>query len=84
MLQKDARANGYKITEKEGVFYVQAVKVKDPVTRKLLEEVKRLQYRCSQNGPVISTDLIFNKGNSSRTSVSCALLIEPRIILEDL
>ena len=51
-LTKDARKNGYKIIKKvtpagKILFFIKAISVFDPRTKKLFEEKARFQLRCS-------------------------------------
>ena len=81
LLKKNARKNGYKITVEGNITYFEAVKVEDPATKKLLEGLKELGYRCRKDEPLTTTLLTFSAGNSQRVRVSCPVLIEPQIIL---
>ncbi|HNU15289.1 MAG TPA: hypothetical protein PKI55_12600 [Chitinophagaceae bacterium] len=83
LLLKDARANGYKIIEQNGEVFFEAVKVTDPKTKKLIEGLHQLLYRCSQNGPQVPVPLTFNRGKSERVKIACLILIEPKILLAD-
>ncbi len=82
-IQKDARKNGYKITTEGNVTYFEARQVEDPLTKKLLEAMKELEYRCRADGPFTRVPLIFSAGNTPRTRVPCPILFEPRILILD-
>ncbi|MEZ5429196.1 MAG: hypothetical protein R2747_23315 [Pyrinomonadaceae bacterium] len=80
-LGKDARKNGYKITVEGSAVYLEAKNVEDPRTKKLLEALKLLEYRCQQDESPTRSSLTFSAGNSARVAVACAILIEPKILL---
>jgi hypothetical protein len=82
-LNKDARKNGYKITVEAAVNYFEAVEVEDPLTKKLLETLKKLEYRCRQDEPLTTISLTFSRGNSRRVRVPCVILIQPKIIIKE-
>lgn len=83
LLKKNARKDGYTITHSGNQYFLKATKVTDPGTQKLLEGIRKLSYRCSNNGPKIETPIAFSAGNSEKIRLSCALIIEPKIILEE-
>jgi ABC-type nitrate/sulfonate/bicarbonate transport system ATPase subunit len=83
VLAKDARTNGYKITEENNEIFLDAVDVADPKTKKLIEGVRRLLYRCSQNGPEIPVPVTFSNGRVNRVKIGCTILYEPKILLAD-
>ncbi|MDX2047736.1 MAG: hypothetical protein SFU87_13180 [Chitinophagaceae bacterium] len=82
-LKKDARTNGFTITVQNGEIFFEAVNVTDPKTKKLIEGLRRLLYRCSQNGPEIPVQVTFSNGNSNRALIGCTVLYEPKILLLD-
>ncbi len=83
VLKKDARKNGYKIIIQDGTYYFEANKVTDSVSKKLIEGVHRLLYRCNENGQELPLPATFIRGNSNRIQVACLILIQPRILLLD-
>lgn len=82
-LKKDARKNGYKITLEGNVTYFEAKQVEDPLTKKLIEALKELEYRCREDEPLTRIPLTFTAGNSSRVRISCSLPFEPKILISD-
>lgn len=84
VLTKDARSNGYKVIVEDGNTYFEANNVVDPESKKLIEQLHRLSYRCNPNDQVILTPLTFTKGKSNRIKTDCILVfIQPKIILSD-
>lgn len=82
-LQKDARKNGYKSWEKGGKFYFQANNVVDPISKKLLEGLHELTYRCGSESSLRRKKIELSGGMSRRLVIACALVNEPQIILAD-
>lgn len=82
-LQKNARNNGYSISTLEGSFYLDASRVKDPLTNKLIEGSQRLLYMCSQNGPEIPVPVSFTRGNAAKIKIGCALPASVKVLLLD-
>lgn len=82
-LKKNARKDGYTISQKNGEYFLIATKVTDPGTQKLLEGIRELSYRCNNSGPETKVPVTFTRGNSQRVSIACAILIEPKIIIEE-
>lgn len=81
-LIKNAKKNGYKIFVVETANYFEANDVEDPVTRKLLENLMYLEFRCRRvDRAKILFSILFRGGRSDRIAVPCALMIEPRIII---
>lgn len=83
-LIKDARKNGYKIERVGGETFMRIVKAEDPVTRRLLDGIRTLQYRCSStNAAVTELQTALIAGSSQRLRIGCPLVIEPRVLLDD-
>ena len=82
-LKKEARTNGYKITVENGETFFEANDVTDNKTKKLIEGLRLLLYRCSQNGPEVPVPVTFSNGNSNRIKIGCTILYEPKIPLLD-
>lgn len=80
-LVRNARKNGYTTTQNGNETNFRANGVEDPLTDKLLEGIRRLRYRCQAGQQPIELDLTFSRGLSNRRAVSCALMIEPQILL---
>lgn len=80
-LTKDARVNGYTITEHNKVFLFKAINVRHPDTGKELEGKHKVELSCNKI-PYI-TRLLFNKGNSETRSKCLLLLVTPRIIIQE-
>ncbi|HWR34160.1 MAG TPA: hypothetical protein VN451_11565 [Chitinophagaceae bacterium] len=79
-LKKNARTNGFKITQRSGKIYFAAVKVTDPNTKKLVEGETQLEYRC-EGGLITVVKVFLSNGNSASIQVSCMDLISPQIII---
>ncbi|MDX2047737.1 MAG: hypothetical protein SFU87_13185 [Chitinophagaceae bacterium] len=82
-LKKDARTNGFTITVQNGETFFEAVNVTDPKTKKLIEGLRRLLYRCSENGPEVPVQVTFSNGNSNRVVIGCIDLFSVEISVRD-
>lgn len=82
-LEKNARKNGYKIWEKGGEFYFEANDVTDPFTKKLLEGLYELVYRCASENVLNRKKIELSRGNSKRLLIACAVISEPPILFMD-
>jgi hypothetical protein len=82
-LIRNARNNGYTTTREGDLIYFQAENVVDVQGGKLLAGLKQLEYQCAPNLAPITVDLQFSNGRSNRISVSCLVLIKPRIVVMD-
>jgi hypothetical protein len=66
-LTKDARKNGYKISEKQGKTYVQTNNVIDPISKKRLEGLHELEFRCREQDSLQRlSDVLFKNGAISK------------------
>ncbi len=81
VLTRNARKNGYTTTKAGDAFSFQAGEVDDPLTKKLLEGAKELEYRCKTSEPPAKIGLQFSRGISNRITVTCLVLTEPQILI---
>lgn len=66
-LTKDARKDGYEISEKRGKLYVQINNVFDPIRKKRLEGLQELELRCREQDPIqILKDIVFKNGSTPK------------------
>ncbi len=82
-LEKDARKNGYKISEKGKKIFFQANNVFDPFRKKVVEGEHELRFRCNPEEALRRRMIRLSGGMSQRVSIACAILIDPRIIILD-
>lgn len=84
-LIRNARKNGYTTRQERNAIYFQANDVEDPVTKKLVEGVKVLEYRCQANKPRLEMYLPMEFGRSKGVKVNCTVDVfrDPQIILAD-
>lgn len=80
-LKKNAITNGFKITHRSDKIYFEAVKVTDPLTKKLVEGEQQLEYRCKESNDVKTITLTFSEGNSASIPVSCLDVIRAELII---
>lgn len=65
ILIKDARKNGYQLSKKKGKFFVQINNVFDPITKKRLEGLRDLKFRCKEQDPIQRVAAIMFKNGST-------------------
>ena len=82
-LKRDARKNGYTTTMEGTVIYFEANDVEDPTTEELLEDMKKLVFRCRPGDPLSERRLRFSRGRSERLKVQCLFLIKPEVLIAD-
>ncbi|MEZ5347393.1 MAG: ATP-binding cassette domain-containing protein [Pyrinomonadaceae bacterium] len=82
-LDKDARQNGYKISENGEKISFQAQNVFDPLKKKVLEGEHELLYSCEAEDSLRRMRIRLSGGVSKRVSIACAKLINPRILILD-
>lgn len=84
-LIRNARKNGYTTTREGNAIYFQANGVEDPLTKKLLEGLKVLEYRCQTNQDRTRMNLQMETGNSERVRLACTVmvLVDPQVLLLD-
>ena len=75
-LTKDARKNGFKISERvqngKRTFFLKAINVFDPKTKKPRTGLTNLLIRCSRKVPIIAlTDINFDDGDSPEIPIPC-------------
>ncbi len=80
-LVRNGRKNGYTTTQNGNITNFEANDVEDPLSKKLLEGLNRLRYRCQAGQDPIEVDLTFARGRSNRRAVSCMIMVEPQILL---
>lgn len=71
-LTQNARQNGYKVSNKRGKIYVQAINVLDPITKRLLEGEHEFRLRCKKEDPLKRiADIMFRNGSTKPLLTIC-------------
>jgi len=87
-LTKNAKKNGYKVTEpSRQQYFLQIFGAEDPITKRKLTEEELVEYKCREMLKNIQKRILFDfNGNSGLIKIECAevdLIMKPQILLLD-
>lgn len=86
-LTKDAKKNGYKVTEQgRQQYFLQIFGAENPITKRRLSSEELVEYKCREILKMLEKRILFENGNTGLTRFECSeadLTVKPQILLLD-